>query len=175
MIGATGLATTGDLDREHPAGDARPELADRDVVLGVARKAGIEDALHAVLTFEPGRQCRRGLRVALDADGQGQDPAQDEERIERADGGARVDLDLLDLPDEVASGRRRRPAITSLCPDRNFVADSTTRSAPSSSGRQTYGEANVLSTMYVAPCSWARRATVAWSVTTVVGLAIVSA
>ncbi len=65
--------------------------------------------------------------------------------------------------------------MTSLWPDRNFVADSTTRSAPSSSGRHTYGEANVLSTMYVAPCSWARRASAAWSVTTVVGLAIVSA
>ena len=39
------------------------------------------------------------------------------------------------------------PAMTSLWPARNLVADSTTRSAPSSSGRQTYGEANVLSTM----------------------------
>ena len=39
------------------------------------------------------------------------------------------------------------PAMTSLWPDRNLVADSTTRSAPSSSGRQMYGEANVLSTM----------------------------
>ena len=65
--------------------------------------------------------------------------------------------------------------MTSLCPPRNLVADSTTRSAPSSSGRQTYGEANVLSTMYVAPCSWAMRAIVAWSVTTVVGFAMVSA
>ena len=65
--------------------------------------------------------------------------------------------------------------MTSLCPDRNFVADSTTRSAPSSSGRQTYGEANVLSTMYVAPASCASRAMAAWSVTTVVGFAIVYA
>ena len=45
--------------------------------------------------------------------------------------------------------------MTSLWPPRNLVADSTTRSAPSSSGRHTYGEAKVLSTMYVAPCSWA--------------------
>ena len=50
------------------------------------------------------------------------------------------------------------PAMTSLWPPRNFVADSTTRSAPSSSGRQTYGDANVLSTTYVAPWRWARSA-----------------
>ena len=65
--------------------------------------------------------------------------------------------------------------MTSLCPPRNFVADSTTRSAPSSSGRQTYGEANVLSTTYVAPWRWARSASAAWSATNVVGLAMVSA
>ena len=92
---AAGLAPAGHLDREHPARDTRPELAHGDVVLGVAREAGVEDALHAVLTFEPGRECRRRSRVALDADGEGQDPAQDEERVEGADGGAGVDLDLL--------------------------------------------------------------------------------
>ena len=38
------------------------------------------------------------------------------------------------------------PAITSECPPIHLVHDSTTRSAPSSSGRQRYGEAKVLST-----------------------------
>ena len=41
------------------------------------------------------------------------------------------------------------PARTSLWPDRYFVADSMTRSAPSSRGRQRYGDANVLSTTYM--------------------------
>ena len=65
--------------------------------------------------------------------------------------------------------------MTSLWPPRNLVADSTTRSAPSSSGRQTYGDANVLSTTYVAPCRWASSASAAWSASAVVGLAMVSA
>ena len=49
------------------------------------------------------------------------------------------------------AGPATTPAMTSLWPPRNLVADSTTRSAPRSSGRQTYGEANVLSTTYRAP------------------------
>ena len=77
------------------------------VVLGVARETGVEDALHAVLTFEPVRKCRSRSGVAFDADREGQDPAQDEEGIEGADGGAGVDLDLLDLPHEVRAARDR--------------------------------------------------------------------
>ena len=100
---AAALPATDDLDGQHPAGDAGAELADRDVVLGVARKAGIQDTQHAVLTLEPGRQCRGGPGVAIDPHGERQDPAQDEEGIERTDGGPRIDLDLLDLPDEVGS------------------------------------------------------------------------
>ena len=67
------------------------------------------------------------------------------------------------------------PAMTSEWPDRYFVADSATRSAPSSSGRQRYGEANVLSTMRAAPWRWAMAASAARSDTTIVGLEIVSA
>ena len=43
------------------------------------------------------------------------------------------------------------PAITSWWPPRYFVADSQTRSAPSSSGRQSTGDAKVLSTIRSPP------------------------
>ena len=65
--------------RRRPAGTGATATS----CWGWLGRPGIEDALHAVLTFEPGRQCRGRPGVALDADGQGQDPAQDEERIER--------------------------------------------------------------------------------------------
>ena len=81
----------------------------------------------------------RRCGVALDPDGQGQDAAQDEERLERPERGAGLDLDPLDLGDHGPSDPATTPAIRSLWPPRNLVADSTTRSAPSSSGRQTYG------------------------------------
>ena len=79
-----------------------PELAKRDLVLGMAGEARVEDAPDAGLPLEPGRQGGGGRGVALGADGEGQDPAQDEEGIERAERGAGIDLDALDLGDEVA-------------------------------------------------------------------------
>ena len=155
MTARPAVAAADDLDGEHPAERVRAELAYRDVVLRMAGETGIEDALHAVLTLEPGRQCRGGPRVALGAHGEGQDPAQDEERVERSERRRRC-RSGPSRPRRMRSARpATTPAMTSLWPARNFVADSTTRSAPSSSGRHTYGEANVLSTMYVAPCSWA--------------------
>src|SRR3972149_4976412 len=54
------------------------------------------------------------------------------------------------------SGPLTAPAMTSEWPLSHFVADSTTRSAPSSIGRQRYGEANVLSTTTGAPGLGAR-------------------
>ena len=54
------------------------------------------------------------------------------------------------------------------------MADSITRSAPCSSGRQTIGEANVLSTVSSAPWRWAASARAGMSATTQVGLAMVS-
>ena len=66
------------------------------------------------------------------------------------------------------------PASTSECPPSHFVHDSMTRSAPSSSGRQRYGEANVLSTTTVRPWRCPRAASAARSATTSVGLEIVS-
>ncbi len=66
------------------------------------------------------------------------------------------------------------PAITSEWPDRYFVPDSITRSAPCSSGRQTAGDANVLSTVSSAPCRWATSASAGRSARTQVGLAMVS-
>ena len=101
MHRATGVPATLDLERQHPAGDAVAELADGDVVLGVARQAGVQDAAHAVLTLEPRGECRRGLRMALHPDGQRQDAAQDQERIERADRRPGVVLDALHLRDEI--------------------------------------------------------------------------
>ena len=57
-------------------------------------------------------------------------PAQDEERLERAERRAGVDLDALDRRDRGRARPATTPAMTSLWPPRNFVADSTTRSAP---------------------------------------------
>ena len=102
-----GGAATVDLEGHHPAGDAGPELAQRDVVLGMARQTRVEDGTHAVLTLEPGRECRGRGGVALDPDGQGQDPAQDEERLERTERRAGVDLDALDGGDELPVDRPR--------------------------------------------------------------------
>ena len=110
---AGGPATL-DLEGEHPAGDAGPELAQRDVVLGMARQTRVEDGTHAVLTLEPGRQCRGGRGVALDPDGEGQDPAQDEEGLERPEGRAGIDLDALDVGDAAPRSPATTPAITSL-------------------------------------------------------------
>ena len=58
-----------------------------------------------------------------------------------------------------------RPPTTSECPPRYFVAECSTRSAPSSSGRWRYGVANVLSTTVMAPTTAARRATALMSMT----------
>ena len=66
------------------------------------------------------------------------------------------------------------PARTSEWPDRYFVADSTTRSAPSARGRHRYGETNVLSTITVAPCRCPRAARASRSGTTRVGFEMVS-
>ena len=141
-----GLPAALDLEGEHPAGHPGPELAQRRPRAADGSADPGRGRAHAVLTLEPGRECRGRRGVALGPDGEGQDPAQDEERLERPEGRAGVDLDPLDLGDQPRAARPRRPAMTSLWPPRNLVADSTTRSAPSSSGRQTYGEANVLST-----------------------------
>ena len=104
----TGLATTLDLEGEHPAGDAVAELADGDVVLGMAGETWVHDADHAFLTLEPRRECRRIPRMALHPHAQRQQPAQDEERIEGTDGAARVVLERLDLARPARRGRRRR-------------------------------------------------------------------
>ena len=83
------------------------------------------------------------------------------------------------LTRRTASMRSRRPAttpaMTSEWPLSHFVADSTTRSAPSASGWQRYGEAKVLSTATTAPCAWPSSASRARSATTMVGLEMVSA
>ena len=96
----------------------------------------------------------RGGGVALHPQRQRGDAAQDEERARTAP--------ACRPCRRGAPGRRRSaaalpattPASTSEWPERYFVADSTTRSAPSASGRHRYGEANVLSTTTVAPWRW---------------------
>ncbi len=94
-----GLAAALDLEGEHAAGDPRPELPERDVMLRVAVEARVEDRAHAVVTLEPGRQCRGRRGVALDPQGEGQDPAQDEERLERTERRPGIDLGALDARD----------------------------------------------------------------------------
>ena len=97
---AAGLAATLDLEGEHPAGGAVPELALGDRELRVAGEAGVQHATHAVLTLEPGGECRGVAAVALGPDREGQDPAQDQERLERPERRAGLDLDALDVGDQ---------------------------------------------------------------------------
>ena len=66
------------------------------------------------------------------------------------------------------------PASTSEWPPIHLVSASITRSAPSSAGRHSHGDANVLSTLTVMPRRWARSISAARSDTTIVGLAMVS-
>ncbi len=66
------------------------------------------------------------------------------------------------------------PASTSLWPLRYLVAECTTRSAPSSSGRVSTGVATVLSTATRTPAEWASSQTAARSVISHIGLAGVS-
>ena len=102
--------------------------------------------------------------VAVHAHGQRLDAAQHEVAVERRRAPHR--------PRSAAKRRRSasssssmatKPPTTSECPPRYFVAEWTTTSAPSSSGRCRYGVANVLSTTTSAPCSWATAATAAMS------------
>ena len=130
--------------------------------------------LDAVATLEERRERRGRARLALHPHRERRDPAQDEERGERPERGAGVDLGRADGGDAARRDPTTTPAITSLWPDRYFVADSITRSAPCSSGRHTVGEANVLSTVSSAPCRWATSASAGRSARTQVGLAMVS-
>src|SRR6186713_20652 len=95
------LATTFDLEGEHAAGGPVAELADGDLVLWVAREARVHDADHTVLTLEPGAQCRRIPGMPLHPHAKREQTAQDEERVERADGAARVVLEGLDAAHEL--------------------------------------------------------------------------
>ena len=144
-----------------PPDDARPELADRDVVLRMAGEARVEDRAHAVLTLEPGGQCRGRPGVALGAHGEGQDPAQDEERLERAEGRAGIDLDPLDVRDPL--GRTGDDAGDDVAVAAQELGRRIRRRGPrrGRAGGRCTGEANVLSTRYVAPCRWASSASVA--------------
>ena len=67
------------------------------------------------------------------------------------------------------------PPIAVPWPQMNFVAEWTTMSAPHSSGRHRYGEANVLSTTSGTPLSCASCASASMSITSIVGLPIISA
>ena len=152
---AAGRAATVDLEGEHPAGHARPELAQR------RRRAGDGSG-------DPGRGRRarhpdaRASAASAAAVAAWRSTRTARVRIPRRTRNASSGPSVAPVSiwtrstSAISSGDpATTPAMTSLWPPRNFVADSTTRSAPSSSGRQTYGEANVLSTTYVAPWRWA--------------------
>ena len=83
--------------------------------------------------------------------------------------------DLRHARPDLLAARQSRPRITSLWPLIVLVRLSITRSAPSSSGRQRIGEANVLSISSDALRRWAISASAAMSATSSSGLAIVSA
>jgi hypothetical protein len=95
-----GVATTGQLEREHPA--PGPQLAGGDVPLGVAGEGRMVDAGHASLTLQPARECRRGRSMTIHPDRQRREAAQREERRDGCERGAGVDLDAPDRVDELA-------------------------------------------------------------------------
>ena len=96
---ATRLAAAREVDREHRA--AAVEDARGDLRLGMAREAGVDDAVHAVLTLEERRECHRRPRLAFHAHRERRDAAQDEERRERPERRAGVDLRRADRGDPV--------------------------------------------------------------------------
>ena len=96
---AARVASARELEREHPA--AGPQLAGRDLVLGMAGEGRVVDAGHARLTLEPGGECRRRRRVAVHPDCERREAAQREERRHRRERGAGVDDDAPDPVDEV--------------------------------------------------------------------------
>ena len=63
MTARPATRATVDLEREHAAGDARPELAQRDGVLRMARETRVEDGPHALLTLEPAPPVPRPSRA----------------------------------------------------------------------------------------------------------------
>ena len=117
-----------------------------DVVLGVAGQRRVPDPAHAGPALEPGRERARGR--SSDAPSAGRASRGRASRgTRRAGRGWRPCRPGSRGRGRRATRTRRRcPPSRREWPDRYFVADSQTRSAPSSIGRQRYGEANVLST-----------------------------
>ena len=148
-------------------------MADR--VLRVAGEARIEDAVHAVLALEPRGEGRGVPRVPLAADAEGQDPAQHEEGLERAERRAGVDLDALDVRDRAPPSPRRRRR-SGRC-GRRGTSSRTRRPGPRrarAGGRRTGWRRCCRRRTWRRGGGPARRSA-AWSLTAVVGFAIVSA
>ena len=135
------------------------ELPSGQIVVGMVRQAGIMDHLDRC---RAGRQKPGDLqgigRGALGAKRQRLQPTRREPTIERRG----RPTPGRQAPAEPAARRRsppaNRPSRTSLCPFIDLVKLSTTRSAPSSNGRQMAGPASELSTNSSASCSWASSA-----------------
>ena len=119
------------------AAEAR-HLARRDRVIRVARKAGIEDALHAWMRLEPGRDAEGRLVLRCTRSSSVLAPR----RRRYAACGSRT------APRTPRRSRRpamraafpeSEPARRSLWPPRYFVAEWRTRSTPNSRGRSLHG------------------------------------
>ena len=135
---------------EDPRGDVAPA--------GWLGRPGVDDAAHA-------RPDARGSSRVPSPSAPGAPCARRASRSRAGRGTrrtARASRRCRSAPSRTAAIRSRdpttRPPSRRECPDRYFVADSITRSAPCSSGRHTAGEANVLSTVSSAPCRCAASA-----------------
>ena len=161
-----GVAAARDLEREHPAGDARPELARGDGVLGMAGETRVEDAAHAVLTLEPARRVpRRSAAWRSTRTARVRMPR----RTRNASNGPRVAPVSIWTRSTAAIEARRAgddagDQVAVAAEELRRRLDDEVGARARAAGRRT-GEANVLSTTYVAPWRWARSASAAWSAT----------
>ena len=150
-------------EAEHRAGQAH--LARHELGGGVRREPGIVHSLDLGPLLEPEGQVEGVGAGAVHPHGQRPEAAHDEEAVEWT---RHAPAAFWWKRSRSASSSDRvtmSPPTTSEWPPRYFVAEWSTRSAPSSSGRCRYGVAKVLSTTVIAPATAASRATALMSMT----------
>ncbi len=151
-----------------------PNCFQQQDMIGMRLQPRIHDRLHSLLPaqeFRGGRCVRRSAFPSAN-DGarypRSHKPAFERQFLKpQADDAEYTRSHAADLPHSKPNGH-------SLCPFMIFVRLSSTKSAPSSSGRQSTGEANVLSTSNLPPLQCAISASDSISATRSVGLLIVS-
>ena len=151
--------------RDQPRRSCRAQPVSKETTAPAPRDCALEPRVARVPRGSPGIAHRagrasrrweatryaRGL-LPVQAHGQRLHPPQEQERSKGPSAGALGVLDEGDLfRQPLVAHRHRRPAVTSPCPARYLVAEWTTMSAPSSSGRWRYGLRAEASTPSQAP------------------------